>query len=305
MTIEQLKKEVQQQLLEDHPFDALRTLQSKLEPNTQKFQTILNLSIQYRTWERDKIRGILPHRESKTAFDDWMNRLLVFIDSLVMEDLLSESLTHEDTMAQLEAENNLLWDQIEYLQDAMANSYYAAAADEDDMMSLEGKWLEVFHPEGDSPLQLALGQFKWRKRKRIYEYNGQNYDPQGNMTSTWKTIRLLPDLNSDRLYYIYRANPADRSFDRTLGFGVLNTQEVGEELLLEDGYFFGAGSEQELRPFSCYRLDIALSILKRDYSWEVDPLHLEPGTFIPTFQRIYQANTEVFPILYQQYLERE
>lgn len=305
MSLDELKQQFQQFLLEDHPYDALMSLQGALEPGTAKFQTFLSLSIQYRTWERSKISGALNHHDAQTAYNDYLNRLLGFMETLTPEDLLTGNLNKEEEIAQLEAENKLLRDQIEYLQDALANSYYAGATILEDMENLEGRWLEIFDSEEGGKPQLALGQFKWRQRKSIYEYNGQNYDAQGNVTSTWKTIRLLPDLNSDRLYYIYRASPAERSFERTLGFGILNTQEVGEELLLEDGYFFGAGSEQELRPFTCYRLDLVLQILERDFSWEVDPQLFEPGTFIPAFQKIYHANPGVFPILYQQLIEQE
>ncbi len=122
------------------------------------------------------------------------------------------------------------------------------------LSTLQGRWLERI--EGQPERKYSIGQFMFDEHARNYRYHGDNFLNSGDHYYHWRCIVLYPQLQSQRLLYIYKTSRSHRIHEEYDGFGRLNIDPATEgSIRLIDGYFIDSGSASTRRSFKLYRLE--------------------------------------------------
>ena len=106
-------------------------------------------------------------------------------------------------------------------------------------LDIEGTWGEfVKNSEGR---QFSLGQIYRDKRRRIYAFDGTNYNNDGTPYCHWTTINSHIDKSQGQFFYTFRAQVEDEPDRQYYGFGVVNlAPDISGKLVPVSGHYVSA-----------------------------------------------------------------
>ena len=110
-------------------------------------------------------------------------------------------------------------------------------------LRLKGNWAE-YVPDSTGR-QYSLGTIEydiWHKR---YNLNGTNYQNDGTPFCHWKTVTSHLDRENGRFHYVFDTTEAGSLQISSSGYGVVNLERQGKELVPIDGYYVYVTSERD------------------------------------------------------------
>jgi hypothetical protein len=105
-------------------------------------------------------------------------------------------------------------------------------------ISIEGVWGEYI--EDSKNHQFTLGAIYWDNKRKIFAFDGTNFENSGAPFCHFKTTSSSIDLDADKLLYTFEAQVPAKPNELYSGFGVVNLQQHGNTLVPVDGYYVSA-----------------------------------------------------------------
>lgn len=115
-------------------------------------------------------------------------------------------------------------------------------------VALAGCWGERMAIPGER--QYSAGEIRFDARRRMWTFDGTNYNNDGTPYCEWYTHASYLNLRENTLYYVFVNTPSDESQTGYTGFGAVLLGRVGGRLKPKRGYFVAGEPGGEYRTHS-------------------------------------------------------